>query len=650
MRPPTRRADLAHRRRDARRVAGDGRRRPPRPRSAGRGPRRVRHPGRQGLPEGRRQPRQPELLRRCDGIHRGNIRRLGGAWVNRIEGGLTTGTNQSTAVAVDGVLYIESALGNVIAVDGATGVTKWSLPADPRHADPPRRRGRPTASSTPTAATTGSSRSTRRPARSSGRSRSRGYGNVEKVAVTYHDGRLLRRHQRRRPRRGARAGRDQRRRALALLGRARARASSATTPGKATPGRTGGATPWMHPAIDPDLGLVYWTFGNARGSRSSQDGSHARRHEPVRQLDRRAGHARPASTSGTSSRSTTTSGTWTTSWRRCWSTCGSAAAMRKLVVYGSKSGMYFILDRTRRHARRWASTSCRCRRSRGRRPGRPSRSRARAAWTETLRRRPAARHRGSGRPEPRRAQLRAGLRSTTAHWDVPILSIPGHGGGADWNHQSFSHSTGLVYTGFGYVAAAHSLTESQQRPAPAGRVPDRRHRRRRPVAPTGCGGRSACRTRWRTATASSPPPATCCSSASPTATCSRWTPATGDELWRFQTGAAISSSPIMLRDRRRAVHRRVRRRHRHPVRQLRAARRLPVGVQDRRQRAAGADAAAAGRPPAGVRRPGRGQRRQQHRRARPHLQRGDRHGRRDRVDRGQRAWRRPTCGCRSARR
>src|SRR6266496_2735021 len=44
-----------------------------------------------------------------DGIHRGNVRKLGATWVNRIEGGLTTGTNQSTAVAVD----------------GASGVTKW---------------------------------------------------------------------------------------------------------------------------------------------------------------------------------------------------------------------------------------------------------------------------------------------------------------------------------------------------------------------------------------------------------------------------------------------------------------------------------------------------------------------------------------------
>ncbi|HEX6723209.1 MAG TPA: PQQ-binding-like beta-propeller repeat protein, partial [Burkholderiaceae bacterium] len=60
-------------------------------------------------------------------ITRGHLRagKLGAAWVNRIEGGLTSGTNQSTTVVVDGVIYIESALGNLVAVDGKTGVTKW---------------------------------------------------------------------------------------------------------------------------------------------------------------------------------------------------------------------------------------------------------------------------------------------------------------------------------------------------------------------------------------------------------------------------------------------------------------------------------------------------------------------------------------------
>src|SRR5690348_7584229 len=35
-------------------------------------------------------------------VHHGNVHRLGGAWLNRIEGGLTTGNNQSTAVVADG--------------------------------------------------------------------------------------------------------------------------------------------------------------------------------------------------------------------------------------------------------------------------------------------------------------------------------------------------------------------------------------------------------------------------------------------------------------------------------------------------------------------------------------------------------------------
>src|SRR6478735_10697303 len=61
-------------------------------------------------------------------INRGTIKILGGAWVNRIEGGINTGENQSTPVAVDGVIYIESTFGAVVAVDGATGVTKWKYP------------------------------------------------------------------------------------------------------------------------------------------------------------------------------------------------------------------------------------------------------------------------------------------------------------------------------------------------------------------------------------------------------------------------------------------------------------------------------------------------------------------------------------------
>ena len=42
-------------------------------------------------------------------INKGLVKKLGGAWVNRIEGGLTTGTNQSTTVVVDGVILPSTA-------------------------------------------------------------------------------------------------------------------------------------------------------------------------------------------------------------------------------------------------------------------------------------------------------------------------------------------------------------------------------------------------------------------------------------------------------------------------------------------------------------------------------------------------------------
>src|SRR5215213_2113198 len=42
-------------------------------------------------------------------INKGNVRKLGGAWLNRIEGGISTGDNQSSPVVLDGVIYMESA-------------------------------------------------------------------------------------------------------------------------------------------------------------------------------------------------------------------------------------------------------------------------------------------------------------------------------------------------------------------------------------------------------------------------------------------------------------------------------------------------------------------------------------------------------------
>ena len=111
------------------------------------------------------------------------------------------------------------------------------------------------ASSTRWPTTTAWSRSTRTPARWCGqaasidglRQRREGGAGLPRQAAVH-------RHQRRQPRRGAVGGRDQRRPAWHRSGACRAPARSATTPGAAHPetSRTG-ATPWIHPAVDPDL-------------------------------------------------------------------------------------------------------------------------------------------------------------------------------------------------------------------------------------------------------------------------------------------------------------------------------------------------------------------------------------------------------------
>ena len=129
------------------------------------------------------------------------------------------------------------------------------------------------------------------------------------------------------------------------------------------------------------------------------------------------------------------------------------------------------------------------------------------------------------------------------HWDIPILSIPGHGGGADWNHQSFSHSTKLVYTGFGYVAAAHSLTEASNGLRPPGEYQT--------------GGivavdPSTNRVRWKKqmpySLAHGNGILTTASDllfiGQPDGNLLALDAHNGHELWRYQCGAAISSSPI----------------------------------------------------------------------------------------------------------
>lgn len=337
-------------------------------------------------------------------INKARVRRLGGAWLNKIEGGLTTGTNQSTPVVVDGTIYIESALGNVIAVDGKTGVTQWKYTQVRGNLT---RRG--VAVGQGLVFTLSGDDYVVALDRKTGalvwERRHDGFGNVEKVAIVYYAGKLL-------------VGTNDSDRCAAL-------ALNATTGdliwhfwGAPGPGEFGndtwegdswmeaGACPWIHPAIDPDLGTVYFTFGNVRAG-SSQDGS-------TRGGDNLFANSIVALDVETGAYK------WhfQSIHHDIWDMDNVMAPVlvnakirghkRKLVVYGSKSGMYFIS----RSARRQRAT--RNRRGSGS-AGTATEDLSHAAVSATgwldreLRGRSTARNFGSRQSKPRGSQLRARL-------------------------------------------------------------------------------------------------------------------------------------------------------------------------------------------------------------------------------------------------
>ena len=58
-------------------------------------------------------------------ITKSNVSKLGGAWSIHLEDGKTPATMQATPIVVDGVMFIASGAGNIFALDAATGAIKW---------------------------------------------------------------------------------------------------------------------------------------------------------------------------------------------------------------------------------------------------------------------------------------------------------------------------------------------------------------------------------------------------------------------------------------------------------------------------------------------------------------------------------------------
>ncbi|MEU5322013.1 PQQ-binding-like beta-propeller repeat protein [Streptomyces sp. NPDC021056] len=208
--------------------------------------------------------------------------------------------------------------------------------------------------------------------------------------------------------------------------------------------KTGGAVPWIHPAVDPELGLVYWTFGNPypRTDGSSRGGDNLFANSIVA-IDAKTGKRR-----------------WhfQSVHHDIWDADNVMAPVladllidgkkRKVVVYGSKTCWYYILDRRTGEPVHGMEE----------RPV-PQHALQKTSPTQPF---PGGEPFVSPYPEfdkttrPVPFYPAGGL--YTVFWDRATIIFPGAGGGADWGFPSFSPRTGHVYVGYGLVNSSYSNT------------------------------------------------------------------------------------------------------------------------------------------------------------------------------------------------
>src|SRR5262245_20576454 len=65
-----------------------------------------------------------------DKINTANVKKLGGAWMIRLEDGRPGGQLEGTPVVLDGVMYVTTGSRNALAIDAATGKVKWRYRPD----------------------------------------------------------------------------------------------------------------------------------------------------------------------------------------------------------------------------------------------------------------------------------------------------------------------------------------------------------------------------------------------------------------------------------------------------------------------------------------------------------------------------------------
>ncbi len=445
-------------------------------------------------------------------ITKQNLHKLGPVWrthVSAVAPATDDVGQQTTPIVADGVIYVDTPNGEVIAVDGKTGATKWKWAPVGFGTEGTRRGVSIGDGKVYTLAAgnrvvaldkdTGTEVWVVQPVAPTGES----LGGIEKVATVYHDG-VVYGHTNDGDRGAVFAlnasdgsyiwhffGGPQR--GMIFTDVHGNSVDAGATWGPVLPDGTecnleGGATPWMHGAIDPELGMYYMSFGNARSCTSSQNGS-----------------LRPGDNLFASTMVAVDMKTGEYKWHYqsirhdVWDmdnvhppTLADITVngeTREVVFYGSKSGHQFVLDRTNGQPVLPVVEKPMIQDSRqlhvatqpfpvnrllpeclvwekldpANVPGDPWRAVPNYNGYQ-----PDADGNLVFNPDSYVAADEPFLTYPAGHpsghregcmydpqWDGPILSTTSQNGGADWSNHSYSHSTNMVYWPYGTNPVAH---------------------------------------------------------------------------------------------------------------------------------------------------------------------------------------------------
>ena len=466
------------------------------------------------------------------GITNRNIGKLGGAWMLHVDGGAVSGNQQSTPVVVDGIIYVQSASQKISAVDARTGVVKWTYAGGGAVGF---LRGVAVAQGKVFASLTGRrvvalDQATGTPLWLVTLDNAEFPGGTTPAAVVYYDGLLY----------VGTGGGDAAYRGRAYALNAIDGSIAWTFWGTAAPGtlggdtwtgdswRTGGAAPWMHPAVDPELNIVYWTFGNPfpvmDGSTRGGDNLYS---DSIVAMNARTGaylwH-------------------YQTVKHDLWDYDNTMAPVlmdlringkkRKAVAVAGKTGYLYIFDRVTGEPLQGAWNL----------PV-PQEPRQKTAATQPI---PGGEPFVPLCPDPR---IEPSLRPVpnyvvgclfTPFWDKTTIVTPGSAGGAVWSAVSFNPQTGLVYFGAAVVNSAWTVTGKYR--------PIGEYRSGRIVAIDPSTNRLAWQKHTDWALSAGNGMLTTAGNVmfigQPDGYLLGYDINNGRELWRFQTGAGVHTAPI----------------------------------------------------------------------------------------------------------